>query len=79
MPDHRIPKYRRNMSCVYSSGFEPNCSDPIDVLAFVLCPLEVFAPSGSTDEIEAIAAVIGPAQEQAVLKWHAANKIQTQN
>ena len=60
------------MSSVFSTGFEPDPSDPLDVLAFVLCPLAVFAPDGDPDELAAIAELIGPAKAEAVRRWHEA-------
>jgi hypothetical protein len=57
------------MSTVYSSGIEPDPSDALDVLAFVLCPLRAFAPAGDEAELEAVAEMIGPAKEEAVRRW----------
>lgn len=59
------------MSCIYTSEHEPDPFDPRDVLAFVLCPAEVFAPGGDEDELEAVAELIAPAKSEAVLRWHA--------
>jgi hypothetical protein len=64
--------YGAGMSNVYSSGFEPDPLDPIDVLAFVLCPIGVFAPSGDEAEVQAVAELIGPAKAEAVKRWHEA-------
>ena len=58
------------MGEVYSSGFSPNPSDARDVLAFVFCPLQAFAPGGDAEEIQAVAELIGPAKEEAVRRWH---------
>lgn len=60
------------MGGVYSTGFEPNPLDPIDVLAFVLCPLAAFAPTGDDAEIAAVAELIGPAKAEAVRRWYEA-------
>lgn len=57
------------MSTLYSSGFEPDPSDALDVLAFVLCPLRAFAPGGDADELAAVAEMIGPAKEEAIRRW----------
>jgi len=62
------------MESVYSSGYRPDPHDAVDVLAFVLCPLEVFAPTGEASELQAIAEMIGPAKEEAVRRWHDAFK-----
>lgn len=56
---------------VFASGFTPDPSSALDVLAFVLCPPEVFAPTGDPDEIAAVAELIEPAKAEAVRRWHA--------
>ncbi len=61
------------MSSVYSSGFEPDPLDALDVLAFVLCPVEVFAPSGDENERQAVEELIGPAKAEAVKRWYKAH------
>jgi hypothetical protein len=55
---------------VYASGFTPDPKSALDVLAFVLCPPEVFAPTGDPDEIAAVAELIEPAKVEAVRRWH---------
>jgi hypothetical protein len=67
------------MSPVYSSGFAPDPNSARDVLAFVLCPLEAFAPGADADEIEAVAEMIGPAKEEAVRRWQEATRQSTVN
>lgn len=67
----RIPgAYGSRMSSVYSSGLAPDPNDALDVLAFVLCPLRVFAPTGEAAEMQAVAELIGPAKAEAVRRWH---------
>ena len=56
---------------LYASGFTPDPRSALDVLAFVLCPPEVFAPSGDPEEIAAVAELIEPAKVEAVRRWHA--------
>ena len=60
------------MTPVYSSGFEPNPLDAVDVLAFVLCAPEVFVPGGDQTEMDAVAALIQPAKEEAIRRWQEA-------
>jgi hypothetical protein len=67
------------MSSVYSSGFAPDPSSAIDVLAFVLCPAEVFAPRGGADERAAVAEMIGPAKAEAVRRWQEARRASEAN
>ena len=59
------------MSCIYSSQYEPDPDDALDVLAFVLCPVRAFAPTGDADELEAAELMIAPAKAEAVKRWHA--------
>lgn len=63
------------MAPVYTSGFQPDPHDALDVLAFVLCPLAAFAPGGDDDEMAAVAEMIGPAKEEAVRRWQEADRI----
>jgi hypothetical protein len=67
------------MSPVYSSGFQPDPHSAVDVLAFVLCPLQAFAPGADHDEIEAVAEMIGPAKEEAVRRWAEADRLSRAN
>lgn len=57
------------MACIYTSDYEPNPFDALDVLAFVLCPITVFAPGGDEDDLAAARDLIGPAKEEAVERW----------
>lgn len=67
------------MSAIYSSGIEPDPRDARDVLAFVLCPIAVFAPAGSEEERAAIAEMLAPAKEEAIRKWMEADFLRTAN
>ena len=67
------------MSAIYTSGIEPNPHDARDVLAFILCPIAVFAPTGSPQECAAIAEMLGPAKEEAVRKWMEADFLRSAN
>ncbi len=58
------------MSCIYSSEYAPDPFDALDVLAFVLCPVRVFAPTGDDAELEAAAEMIMPAKAEAIRRWH---------
>lgn len=64
---------------VYASGFSPDPRSALDVLAFVLCPPEVFAPTGDPDEVAAVAELIEPAKAEAVRRWHALLSDSAQN
>jgi len=54
---------------VYSSAFSPNPSRALDVLAFVLTPVEAFAPTGDDEELAAVAELLGTAKAEAVRRW----------
>ena len=57
---------------LYQSTLTPDPRSPRDVLAFVLCPLEAFAPSGDEDELAAVEELIQPAKIEAVRRWYQA-------
>ncbi len=67
------------MNAIYSSSIEPDPSDALDVLAFVLCPVDVFVPCGSHEERAAITEMLAPAKEEAVRKWLEADFLRTAN
>jgi hypothetical protein len=72
-------EYVADMSSIYSSGFEPDPHDALDVLAFVLCPAQVFAPAGDDSEMQAVEELIAPAKAEAVKRWYEAFLRRTQN
>jgi hypothetical protein len=55
---------------LYQSAMTPDPRSPRDVLAFVLCPIEAFAPTGDADELAAVEELIGPAKIEAVRRWY---------
>ena len=67
------------MAHVYSSGFTPDPHDAVDVLAFVLCPLEAFAPGAGPEEMEAVLEMIAPAKEEALRRWQEADRVSKAN
>jgi len=52
---------------LYSSSFQPNPTSALDVLAFVLTPVEAFA--NDPDEREAVAELLGAAKCEAIERW----------
>lgn len=52
---------------VYSSSYQPDPRSALDVLAFVLTPLEAF--SSDPDELEAVAELLGAAKSEAIERW----------
>jgi hypothetical protein len=52
---------------LYSSTYQPDPRKALDVLAFVLTPVEAFA--SSPDEVEAVAELLGAAKSEAIERW----------
>ena len=52
---------------LYSSTYQPDPRNALDVLAFVLTPVEAFA--SSPDELEAVAEILGAAKSEAIERW----------
>ncbi|MBE7452482.1 MAG: hypothetical protein HS111_27460 [Kofleriaceae bacterium] len=71
MAAHPDPAEPQAAETLFASGFTPDPASAKDVLAFVLCPPEAFAPSGDPEEIAAVAELIGPAKSEAVRRWQA--------
>jgi hypothetical protein len=44
----------------------------VDALAVVLCPVELFAPDGDEDELEAVREMMAPMREEVVQRFLAA-------
>jgi hypothetical protein len=58
---------------LYQSTLTPDPRSALDVLAFVLCPIEAFAPAGDADELAAVEELIQPAKIEAVVRWYQAH------
>lgn len=52
---------------LYSSSYQPNPRNALDVLAFVLTPIEAFTSDPS--ELEAVAELLGAAKSEAIERW----------
>ncbi len=52
---------------LYSSTYQPDPRSALDVLAFVLTPVEAFA--SDPEEIEAVAELLGAAKLEAIERW----------
>jgi hypothetical protein len=52
---------------LYSSTYQPNPRSALDVLAFVLTPVQAFA--SHPDEFEAVAELLGAAKSEAIERW----------
>ena len=70
------------LSCgevLYQSSMTPDPRSARDVLAFVLCPIEAFAPAGDEDELAAVEQLIQPAKIEAVRRWYSGHTATTLN
>jgi len=54
---------------LFSSSYQPDPRSALDVLAFVLTPLEAFAHVDDPAEREAVAELLGSAKAEAVKRW----------
>lgn len=52
---------------LFSSTYQPDPRSALDVLAFVLTPVDAFA--SGPDEIEAVAAILELAKHEAIERW----------
>lgn len=52
---------------LYSSSYQPDPRSALDVLAFVLTPIEAFARD--PDELEVVAELLGAAKTEAIERW----------
>ncbi|MBA3394520.1 MAG: hypothetical protein H0T89_17880 [Deltaproteobacteria bacterium] len=52
---------------LYSSTYQPDPRSALDVLAFVLTPVEAFA--SDPEELEAVAELLGAAKLEAIERW----------
>jgi hypothetical protein len=52
---------------VFSSTYQPDPRNALDVLAFVLTPAGAFA--NGPDELEAVAAILEAAKSEAIQRW----------
>ncbi len=59
---------------LYSSSFHPDPRSALDVLAFVLTPIEAFADVRDPEEMEAVAELLGNAKAEAVTRWYALSR-----
>jgi hypothetical protein len=64
---------------LYSSSYQPDPRKALDVLAFVLTPVEAFAHVEDPEELEAVAELLGSAKEEAVKRWFSLREETVQN
>ncbi|HEX7844013.1 MAG TPA: hypothetical protein VF469_41345 [Kofleriaceae bacterium] len=56
---------------LFSSRYQPNPGNALDVLAFVLTPVDAFA--SGPDELEAVSAILEAAKCEAIERWQSLN------
>ncbi|HUJ58469.1 MAG TPA: hypothetical protein VLX92_08250 [Kofleriaceae bacterium] len=54
---------------LFSSSYQPDPRSALDVLAFVLTPVEAFSSGEDPEELEAVAELLGSAKHEAVKRW----------
>ena len=64
---------------LYSSSYQPDPKSALDVLAFVLTPVEAFARVDDPDELEAVTELLGSAKAEAVKRWFSLREETAQN
>jgi hypothetical protein len=62
---------------LYSSSYQPDPKSALDVLAFVLTPIEAFATD--PDELEVVAELLGAAKSEAIERWQSLRTQSTSN
>lgn len=62
---------------LYSSTYQPDPKSALDVLAFVLTPVEAFA--ADPEELEAVAELLGAAKSEAIERWRSLRSESAQN
>jgi hypothetical protein len=55
---------------LYSSEFQPDPKSALDVLAFVLTPVEAFASIDDPAERQAVAELLDEAKVEAIKRWY---------
>ena len=55
---------------LYSSEYQPDPKSALDVLAFVLTPVEAFASIDDPNERAAVAELLDSAKAEAIKRWY---------
>jgi hypothetical protein len=58
------------METLYTSTYAPDPESALDVLAFVLTPVQAFASADDPDELEAVTEMLDSAKEEAIKRWY---------
>lgn len=61
---------------IYDAGhrFAPDPGSAIDVLTFLLMPVEVYVPTRDPAELDAVGSMLAPAKAEAMRRWLAINR-----
>jgi hypothetical protein len=58
------------METLYTSTYAPDPESALDVLAFVLTPVQAFASADDPEELEAVTELFDSAKEEAIKRWY---------
>jgi hypothetical protein len=64
---------------LYSSSYTPDPGNALDVLAFVLTPVEAFAQIDEPAEREAVAELLDSAKVEAIKRWYSLRTVAIAN
>jgi hypothetical protein len=64
---------------LYSSSYQPDPASALDVLAFVLTPVEAFAQIDVPEEREAVAELLDSAKAEAIKRWYSLRTVAVAN
>ena len=64
---------------LFTSSYSPDPARALDVLAFVLTPVEAFGPVEHPEEREAVEELLGEAKAEAIKRWYSLRSEAEQN
>ncbi|HTR49802.1 MAG TPA: hypothetical protein VMJ10_03780 [Kofleriaceae bacterium] len=64
---------------LYSSSYQPDPASALDVLAFVLTPVEAFAQIDEPEERAAVAELLDSAKAEAIKRWYSLRSADVRN
>ncbi len=67
------------METLYTSSYSPDPESALDVLAFVLTPVQAFASADDPDELEAVTELLDSAKEEAIKRWYSLHSVAISN
>jgi hypothetical protein len=64
---------------LYTSSYQPDPKSALDVLAFVLTPVEAFASIDEPEERQAVEELLDSAKAEAIKRWYSLRHEDVQN